>query len=140
LDGTPWVTALQARVAELEAKNAELNGYLDAIAAIPEVDAADGGCERCGAAQVDGGSVGFYCPTKGCFPKKHSDPEAMVQVRGFVHPVPKEMASAIEVLLAEIDRPREALRDLVCESEEEVPSRSTWKRAHNEVFRTEVAS
>lgn len=25
-------------------------------------------CERCGADMVDGGSVGFYCPVKGCLP------------------------------------------------------------------------
>lgn len=27
-------------------------------------------CERCGTAMADGGSVGFYCPKKGCLPQK----------------------------------------------------------------------
>lgn len=37
---------MRAVILELEAENAELNGYLDAIAAIPEIDAADGGCDE----------------------------------------------------------------------------------------------
>jgi hypothetical protein len=48
----------------------------------------------------------------------------------------------LEVLLAaaNADRARleEALRDLVSESDFDAPSRSTWKRAHDAVFRAEV--